>query len=156
MKKNNSNKNKSNIDEEEMSKINEENLSEDLVETLNEDSFVTDESKIEDEINNDNNETIESSEIYQVINGEEDEKKGQKSIPFFKNILANVLDQVIILAFSGVSMLLFDFIIRIIGYMVVMPVQVLLTIYFIVNCLYGPIMQKTKLRKTIAKKILNI
>lgn len=148
MEKNNSNKDKSNIDEEEMSKINEENLSEDSVETLNEDSFVTDAKN--------NNETIKSSEIYQVINGEKDEKKGQKSIPFFKSILANVLDQVIVLAFSGIAMLLFDFIIRIIGYMVVMPTQVLLTIYFIVNCLYGPIMQKTKLRKTIAKKILNI
>lgn len=155
MEKNNSKKTELDINEEEVSKINEENLSEDVVETLNEDISNTDEGKIEDEINNDNNETMESSEIDQVIN-EEDKEKEQRHIPFFKNILANILDQVIILAFSSVSMLLFDFIIRIIGYMVAMPAQVLLIIYFIVNCIYGPIMKKTKLRKTIAKKILNI
>lgn len=150
MEKNNSKKTELDINEEEVSKINEENLSEDVAETLNEDISNTDEGKIED-----NNENIESSEIDQVINEEENEKE-QRPIPFFKNILANILDQFIILAFSAVSMLLFDFIIRIIGYMVAMPAQVLLTIYFIVNCIYGPIMKKTKLRKTIAKKILNI
>lgn len=155
MEKNNSKKTELDINEEEVPKIKEENLSEDVVETLNEDISNTDEDKAEDEINNDNNETIESSEINQVIN-EEDNEKEQRHIPFLKNILANILDQFIILAFSAVSMLLFDFIIRIIGYMVAMPAQVLLTIYFIVNCIYGPIMKKTKLRKTIAKKILNI
>lgn len=152
MEKNNSKKTELDINEEDVSKINEENLSEDVVETLNEDISNTDEGKIEDEMNNEN---MESSEIDQVID-EEDKEKEERHIPFFKNILANILDQFIILAFSSVSMLLFDFIIRIIGYMVTMPAQVLLIIYFIVNCIYGPIIKKTKLRKTIAKKILNI
>lgn len=155
MEKNNSKKTELDTSEEDISKINEENLSEDVLETLNEDISNADEDKIEDEMNNDNNETMESSEIDQVIN-EEDKEKEERHIPFFKNILANICDQFIILAFSAISMLLFDFIIRIIGYMVALPAQVLLTIYFIVNCIYGPIMKKTKLRKTIAKKILNI
>ena len=29
-------------------------------------------------------------------------------------------------------------------------------IYFILNCIYAPIMKKTKMKNTIAKKILNI
>lgn len=142
MEKNN--KNELNNNEEEISKIKEENLDE-----------------VANKGNDDNNKNTESGELHELINGKEkEEKKAKKkektSTPFFKNILANILDQAIVLAFSAVVMLLFDFIIRLIGYMVVMPVPVLLTIYFIVNCIYGPIMEKTKLRKTIAKKILNI
>ena len=151
MEKNNSKKSELNGNEEEVSKI-EEILTEETVESLNEE-ISNHEEKEENEIDDENNEL---GEIHQLINGEDNNKKKHNSTQFFKNVLVNILDQAILLAVSGVVLLLFDYIIRIIGYMVITPLAVLLIIYFIMNCIYEPIMKKTKLRKTIAKKILNI
>lgn len=105
------------------------------------------------------NENDTSEELQELINGEskEDENKEEpKSSSFIKNIFANIFDQLILIASSGIILLAFDFIIRKIGYMVVIPSAVLLIIYAIVNCIYAPIMEKTKAKKTFAKKILNI
>lgn len=145
METNNSKKNELNENEEEVLKA-EENLTEETIEDLEDKVSNNEENGI---INNEN------EELQQLINGECNNKK-DKSTRFFKNILANILDQVILVAVSGVLLLLFDFIIRILGYMVVTPLAVSLIIYFIMNCIYEPIMKKTKLGMTIAKKILNI
>lgn len=145
MEKDNSKKSELNENEEEVLNI-EENLTEEVIE----DKVSNNEEKEENgTINNEN------EELQQLINGERNNKKN-KSTKFLKNILANILDQVILVAVSGVLLLLFDFIIRIIGYMVVTPLAVSSIIYFITNCIYEPIMKKTKLGMTIAKKILNI
>ena len=151
MEKNNSKKSELNENEEEVSKI-EEILTEETVESLNEE-ISSYEEKEENEIDDENNEL---GEIHQLINGEDNNKKKNNSTQFFKNVLVNILDQAIVLAASGILLLLFDYMIRIIGYMVITPLAVLVIIYFIMNSIYEPIMKKTKLRKTIAKKILNI
>ena len=117
--------------------------------------------KVEDskeETNKDEKDSVEtgsSEEIKELINGEND-KSERKNHTLVKKILSNILDQLIVLAASGIVLLLFDFLIRLIGYMVAMPVPVLLCIYFIINCLYVPIMEKTKSKKTFGKKILNV
>lgn len=78
-----------------------------------------------------------------------------------KLIAANVLDQLIMIAGSAVLLFLIDLIMRkAFGYMFVRENGALILaggiVYFIANCIYSPVMQKTKLENTVAKKILNL
>lgn len=102
------------------------------------------------DLSNENNETKDLIE--------ENEEKTETS--FSKEIFANILDQLVILAGSSLILLIADLILRIFGYQFVREsgvlVGVILFIYFVINCLYTEIMEKTKLKNTIAKRILNI
>jgi hypothetical protein len=77
-----------------------------------------------------------------------------------KVILANALDQLVLVAGSSLLLLLCDLILKAFGYMFIRDNGALVLaggiIYFIANCIYNPIMQKSKLKGTIAQKILNI
>jgi hypothetical protein len=77
-----------------------------------------------------------------------------------KFILANILDQLLVVAASTVLVLLFDVVLSLFGYMFVKGTGAIVIaggiIYFILNCIYAPIMEKSKAKNTIAKKILNI
>lgn len=102
------------------------------------------------DLSNENNETKDLIE--------ENEEKTETS--FSKEIFANILDQLVILAGSSLILLIADLILRIFGYQFAREsgvlVGVILFIYFVINCLYTEIMEKTKLKNTIAKRILNI
>ena len=102
------------------------------------------------DLSNENNETKDLIE--------ENEEKTETS--FSKEIFANLLDQLVILAGSSLILLIADLILRIFGYQFAREsgvlVGVILFIYFVINCLYTEIMEKTKLKNTIAKRILNI
>lgn len=75
-------------------------------------------------------------------------------------ILANILDQLVIVVCSSLLVFLCDLVLKLFGYMFIQGNGSIILaggiIYFILNCIYAPIMEKTKLRTTIAKKILNI
>ena len=77
-----------------------------------------------------------------------------------KFILANILDQLLVVAASSVLVLLCDVVLRLFGYMFIKGTGSIVIaggiIYFILNCIYTPIMENTKMKNTIAKKILNI
>lgn len=77
-----------------------------------------------------------------------------------KFILANILDQLLVVAASTVLVLLCDIVLNLFGYMFVKGTGAIVIaggiIYFILNCIYAPIMEKSKAKNTIAKKILNI
>ena len=77
-----------------------------------------------------------------------------------KFILANILDQLLVVAASAVLVLLCDVVLRLFGYMFIQGTGSIVIaggiIYFILNCIYAPIMEKSKAKNTIAKKILNI
>jgi len=77
-----------------------------------------------------------------------------------KFILANILDQLLVVAASSVLVLLCDVVLRLFGYMFIKGTGSIVIaggiIYFILNCIYAPIMEKSKAKNTIAKKILNI
>ena len=98
-------------------------------------------------------------EIQGLVNDEEN-NENVKENSSMKVILANVLDQLLIVASSAVLLLLCDFVLKIFGYMFIRETGALVIaggiIYFILNCIYAPIMKKTKIKNTIAKKILNI
>lgn len=98
-------------------------------------------------------------EIEGLINGDNNDEDINKNSSI-QVILANVLDQLLIVASSAVLLLLCDFILKLFGYMFVRETGALVIaggiIYFILNCIYAPIIEKTKIKNTIAKKILNI
>jgi hypothetical protein len=75
-------------------------------------------------------------------------------------ILANILDQLLVVALTSLLVFLCNSILRLFGYMFVQGNGSIILaggiIYYIMNCIYAPIMEKTKLRTTIARKILNI
>ncbi|OOM72932.1 RDD family protein [Clostridium sp. BL-8] len=110
-----------------------------------------------EEVSNDTEEAAVtvSEEIESSTNEEVDEKPGVSGI-----ILANILDQLLIVACSLLLAFLCNSILKLFGYMFVQGNGSIILaggiIYFIINCIYAPIMEKTKLGKTIAKKILNL
>ncbi|MFW2490002.1 RDD family protein [Clostridium chromiireducens] len=83
---------------------------------------------------------------------------GEKSS--MRSIVASALDQLLIVAGSALLLLLCDLILKLFGYMFVRENGALILaggiIYFIINCIYIPIMERSKLEVTIAKRILNI
>lgn len=89
-----------------------------------------------------------------------DSNSKEIQVSFGKVIFANFLDQLIIVAGSSVILLVADLIMRIFGYQFVREgyalVSALMCVYFVINCFYEQLMEKTKLKKTIAKKILNL
>jgi len=98
-------------------------------------------------------------EIQKLINSEEkNTDKGENSCT--KAILANILDQVLVVAASSVLVLLCDVVLKLFGYMFVQGTGAIILaagiIYFVLNCIYAPIMEKSRAKNTIAKKILNI
>lgn len=111
-------------------------------------------SNIETTETKEENENV-NTEIHNLVN-EETEKKGKSCS---KGILANILDQTLLIASSAVLVILCDQILKLFGYMFVQGTGAIILaagiIYFILNCLYAPIMEKSKAKATIANKILN-
>lgn len=116
----------------------------------------------ENEVKASNIETTEvkienvNTEIHNLVNGEEEKKEKSCS----KGILANILDQTLLIASSAVLVILCDQILKLFGYMFVQGTGAIILaagiIYFILNCLYAPIMENSKAKATIANKILNV
>lgn len=97
-----------------------------------------------------------NSEIEEVITNEGDLEPSGTG----KEILANILDQLILAAISSVLVVIIDFALNAAGYRFVRDngsiVGAEAILYFILNCIYAPLMAKTKDKKTIAKRILSI
>ena len=120
----------------------------------------------EAEINTTNQEVKEENtnfEIQGLINDENNDENNDEKInknSSMQVILANVLDQLLLVAASAVLVLLCDVVMGLFGYMFVKGTGAMVLaggiIYFILNCIYAPIMEKSKAKNTIAKKILNI
>lgn len=110
-----------------------------------------------EEVTNDTEEAaVTVSEEIENSTSEEVNRKASSS----GAILANILDQLVIVVCSSLIVFLCDLVLKLFGYMFIQGNGSIILaggiIYFILNCIYAPIMEKTKLRTTIAKKILNI
>lgn len=110
-------------------------------------------------VSDDTIDTNVNAELHHLINEENDETvKSEKS--GIKSLLANILDQTLLIAASAVLIILLDQILRLCGYMFVRETGGIILaagiIYFILNCIYAPIMEKSKAKATIANKILNV
>ena len=113
------------------------------------------------DISNENKDEENNETKYLIEENEEETILKEKShASFSKEIFANLLDQLVILAGSSLILLIADLILGLFGYQFTRESGVLLVvilfIYFVINCLYTEIMEKTKLKNTIAKRILNI
>ncbi len=113
----------------------------------------------EDTILNDTKAKEETNnETKELLMGETNENNSneEEKPSLLKKIFASVIDQLVTISISGIALIIFDFIIGFMGYKVSMPIGILIIFYFIVNALYIPLMEKTKLRKSIGRKIINI
>lgn len=103
-----------------------------------------------------------NNELQDLIEDHEEEidSKESNKPSFGKEIFANLLDQFVILAGSSVILLIADVVMRMFGYQFVREtgilVAVVMCVYFVINCFYVQLMERTKLKNTIAKKILNL
>ncbi|MBZ0312748.1 RDD family protein [Clostridium butyricum] len=103
-----------------------------------------------------------NNELQDLIEDHEEEVDSKESNKpsFGKEIFANLLDQFVILAGSSVILLIADVVMRMFGYQFVREtgilVAVVMCVYFVINCFYVQLMERTKLKNTIAKKILNL
>ncbi len=113
----------------------------------------------EDTILNDTKAKEETNnETKELLMGEMNENNSneEEKPSLLKKIFASVIDQLVTISISGIALIIFDFIIGFMGYKVSMPIGILIIFYFIVNALYMPLMEKTKLRKSIGRKVINI
>lgn len=74
----------------------------------------------------------------------------------FSRIFGCVLDQVIVLGVASLLMVVFNLILRLFGFMIVEFTPMLLIFFFIVNCLYSPLMERMQDGRTLGKRIMNI
>ena len=126
----------------------------------NEENIIKEETVTEVE-NNDlviNEEVVKNDNLDQNVIEEmltvEEVQEDSKTIKFLKRILASVADQIIAIALSLASIVLFDLILRLFGLYIADRQPMFLIIYVIVNILYSPICESTKLGKTIGKKVI--
>ncbi|WP_252243342.1 MULTISPECIES: RDD family protein [unclassified Clostridium] len=114
-----------------------------------EDTILND-TKAKEETNN------ETKELLMGETNENNSNEEEENPSLLKKIFASVIDQLVTISISGIALIIFDFIIGFMGYKVSMPIGILIIFYFIVNALYMPLMEKTKLRKSIGRKVINI
>lgn len=123
---------------------------------MEKDNLKENETTTEEKLENIVHTSNEKSELQDLIEG----TKKISTVSFGKSFFANLLDQAISLACSALIVLIVDLIMRIFGYQFVreagVVVSVILGVYFVVDCLYAPILERTKLKNTIAKRILNL
>lgn len=128
---------------------------------LNSEENIIKEETVTEVENNDvvvNEEVVEDNNLDQNVIEEmltvEEVQEDSKIIKFLKRILASVADQIIAVALSLVSIVLFDLILRLFGLYIADRQPIFLIIYVIVNILYSPICESTKLGKTIGKRVI--
>ena len=130
---------------------NEENIiKEEMVTEVENNDVVTNEEVNEEVVENDN---LDQNVIEEMLTVEE-VKEDSKIVKFLKRILASVADQIIAVALSLISIVLFDLILRLFGLYIADRQPIFLIIYVIVNILYSPICESTKLNKTIGKRVI--
>lgn len=106
-----------------------------------------------DEVNNEElNKDIEVTEEDNAIN--EEVKEDGKAVKFIKRLLAATIDQIVAIAFALLLLLVFDFLLKFVGFYIAQRQAMFLVIYVITNILYSTICESTKLGRTIGKKTM--
>lgn len=106
-----------------------------------------------DEVNNEElNKDIEVTEEDNAINVEV--KEDGKAVKFIKRLLAATIDQIVAIAFALLLLLIFDFLLKFVGFYIAQRQPMFLVIYVITNILYSTICESTKLGRTIGKKTM--
>ncbi|MBU3228943.1 hypothetical protein [Clostridium algidicarnis] len=103
------------------------------------------------------NEEYEIKETYEsnAKATKNDETKTGK-VTFFDSIQASIINQIVIGGASFIFLMIFNFIMKLVNLRVVDKMGVYVIIYIIVNIIYSPIMEKTKMNNTVGRKVSNI
>lgn len=83
------------------------------------------------------------------------EKKSKKG-GFLSKLVASILDETLIVAVSFAFLYLFDAIIKLAGLFVAQKQPVFFIIVVVLNIIYAPIMESTKVKTTVGKALLKI
>lgn len=128
----------------------------------NENEVNTEEKKEHDVDLSKGNEDNTNNELQDLIEGHEEkiDSENMSRPSFGREVFANLLDQLLILAGSSILLLIADLVMHMFGYQFIRETGVLVTVvmsvYFVINCFYTQLMERTKLKNTIAKRILNL
>ncbi|MBU3221081.1 hypothetical protein [Clostridium algidicarnis] len=103
------------------------------------------------------------NEEYEIKETYESDAKAPKNdetktgeVTFFDSIQASIIDQIVIGGASFIFLMIFDFIMKLVNLRVVDKMGIYVIIYIIVNIIYSPIMEKTKMNNTVGRKVSNI
>jgi uncharacterized RDD family membrane protein YckC len=95
-----------------------------------------------------------TKQIKKLKDGKKDKREHKGT--FWPNLVASVIDQIISVGISLLILFLMGIILKIIGFKIVDRAAMMFFIYLVVNILYTPIMEGTKLRRTFGRYILKI
>lgn len=131
---------------------------------LEKEENLVEEVKVENKEVLENKEELKEEKVYEemkgLVEGFEDEneegKVEEKSgfLGFLKRLLSGIVDQILAIAISLLLLVLFDAIIKLIGYQVAEREPMFLIMYIITNVLYSPILEASKLKETIGRKLI--
>ncbi len=83
-----------------------------------------------------------------------EDKQKVKDNCFIKELLVGVIDQIVVIAGSLATLLVFNLILKIFGYYVSEKETIFLIIYILINIIYVPVCKMLKLKETVGRKIL--
>ena len=81
-------------------------------------------------------------------------KEDSKAMKFLKKALAGLVDQIIGIAVALVLLIVFDFILKLVGFYIAEREPMFLIMYVIFNIFYRPICSLTKLKDTIGTRTI--
>ena len=129
---------------------NEEKLENKADSTKNNDDFVSPDVLEEAEIYLAEEEAAEAREFIR----DEEIKADGKVLHYTKVVLSGILDQIFAIGLALIIFGVFDLILRVFGYRVVLREEAFMIIYVISNILYYPILQEILHGKTLGKKFI--
>lgn len=111
------------------------------------------------------NNVAEENKVIEAIDGveykeatteskSEDKKEEGKGMKFLKKVLSGIIDQIISIAISLILLIVFDFLLKVVGLYIAEREPMFLIMYIIVNIFYTPICTSTNLKETIGKKVI--
>ncbi|SHI47617.1 RDD family protein [Clostridium cavendishii DSM 21758] len=114
------------------------------------------------------NQEIHQEEIKELLNNQEEVKKETKEEVkeevkistekkgILLRLIASIIDQTIAIGLSVALLFVFNAILKIFGYEVAQRQPVFFIIFVIVNVIYSPIMESTKVKATLGRKLLKL
>ena len=129
---------------------NEEKLETKADSTKNNDDFVSPDVLEEAEVYLAEEEAAEAREFIR----DEEIKADGKVLHYTKVVLSGILDQIFAIGLALIIFGVFDLILRVFGYRVVLREEAFMIIYVISNILYYPILQEILHGKTLGKKFI--
>ena len=129
---------------------NEEKLENKADSTKNNDDFVSPDVLEEAEVYLAEEEAAEAREFIR----DEEIKADGKVLHYTKVVLSGILDQIFAIGLALIIFGVFDLILRVFGYRVVLREEAFIIIYVISNILYYPILQEILHGKTLGKKFI--